>query len=61
MIDHLDSDYDCALAGSDLHALKEEQRLLQSKSTHSQAEQEQLNHVGNQIRFIENKCSIHRS
>jgi len=61
MMDNLESDYDCALAGSDLHALQEEQRQLQSKKTHSQAEQEQLNRVENQIRFIENKCSLHRS
>jgi hypothetical protein len=59
MIDNLESNYDCAQAGNDLHSLKEELQQFKSQPPTSQEEQENLNRIENQIRFIENKCSIH--
>lgn len=60
MIENLESNYDCANAGADLHALKEE--LLELKASvsgsASQQDQERINRIENQISFIENKCSI---
>jgi hypothetical protein len=60
MIHNLESNYDCANAGFDLHALKEELRELRSSAgaNPSKEEQEQLNRIENHISFIENKCSI---
>ncbi|UJF31644.1 DUF2524 domain-containing protein [Paenibacillus hexagrammi] len=61
MIDNLESNYDCAQAGADLHSLKEELNQLASQGGSGKEHQEQLNRIENQIRFIENKCSIHHS
>ncbi|TXK86090.1 DUF2524 domain-containing protein [Paenibacillus sp. N3.4] len=58
MIDHLESNYDCANAGSDLHSLKQEIEQFNSRGATTQEEQEQLNRLENQVHFIENKCSI---
>ena len=61
MIDNLESNYDCANAGNDLHSLKEELQQLQAQDASSQEAKEHLNRIENQIRFIENKCSFHHS
>ncbi|MBD0381178.1 DUF2524 domain-containing protein [Paenibacillus sedimenti] len=58
MIENLESNYDCANAGNDLHSLKEELQQFQSQDDSSQEAREHLNRLENQIRFIENKCSI---
>ncbi|UKS24155.1 DUF2524 domain-containing protein [Paenibacillus sp. HWE-109] len=61
MLDQLESNYDCANAGSDLHQLKQELEQFQSQSAGSGNERdEHRNRLENQIRFIENKCSITR-
>ncbi|MEW9698457.1 DUF2524 domain-containing protein [Paenibacillus sp. SI8] len=59
MINNLESNYDCANAGNDLHSLKEELQQFQTQASSSQEANETLNRIENQIRFIENKCSIH--
>ncbi len=59
MIDNLESSYDCANAGADLHSLKEEWHSLQNAGGLSKEEQDRKNRIENQISFIENKCSIH--
>jgi len=61
MIENLESNYDCANAGNDLHSLHEELAQHRAQAVTSQEAQEQLNRLENQIRFIENKCSIHPS
>jgi hypothetical protein len=60
MIENLESNYDCANAGADLHALKEElQEMKASVSASPSKDQlELMNRLENQISFIENKCSI---
>jgi hypothetical protein len=61
MITNLESNYDCANAGADLHSLKEELQELQSGQTgglSAKETQERINRIENQISFIENKCSI---
>lgn len=58
MMEHLESNYDCANAGADLHSLKEELDHLKAQGTPDKESQELLNRIENQIRFIENKCSI---
>ncbi|NOU86871.1 DUF2524 domain-containing protein [Paenibacillus sp. LMG 31460] len=59
MLDQLESNYDCANAGSDLHSLKQELEQFQGQAASSDNEQEEhRNRLENQIRFIENKCSI---
>ncbi|KIL39793.1 hypothetical protein SD70_18020 [Gordoniibacillus kamchatkensis] len=60
MLNNLESDYDCANAGADLHALKEELQELQASlgADPSQDQLELRNRIENQIAFIENKCSI---
>lgn len=57
MLDQLESNYDCANAGSDLHNLKQELEQFQGQSS-ANDQDEQRNRLENQIRFIENKCSI---
>ena len=58
MLDQLESNYDCANAGSDLHSLKQELEQFQGQADSSDKEQEEhRNRLENQIRFIENKCS----
>lgn len=59
MLNHLESDYDCANAGEDLHQLIEQLASLEAKSTHDQEEQEYINRLQNQIHFIRSKCRIH--
>ncbi|RAV18636.1 DUF2524 domain-containing protein [Paenibacillus contaminans] len=59
MLNHLESDYDCANAGEDLHQLIEQLASLEAKSTHDQEEQEHINRLQNQIHFIRSKCRIH--
>ncbi|WP_068773660.1 hypothetical protein [Paenibacillus sp. FJAT-26967] len=60
MIENLESSYDCANAGLDLHQLKEElQDLRISTASDSTEDKEKVNRIENQISFIENKCSIH--
>jgi hypothetical protein len=61
MITNLESNYDCANAGADLHSLKEELQELKSGQTGgptAKETQERINRIENQISFIENKCSI---
>jgi hypothetical protein len=58
MIDNLESDYDCANAGFDLHSLIEELQSFQGEDKLSLEQQERKNRIENQISFIENKCSI---
>ncbi|OPH54712.1 DUF2524 domain-containing protein [Paenibacillus ferrarius] len=61
MLDQLESNYDCANAGADLHSLKQELEQFQGQAANSDtAQKEQRNRLENQIRFIENKCSITR-
>jgi hypothetical protein len=61
MIENLESNYDCANAGADLHALKEELSELESSQQGNPSKEtlEQINRIENQISFIENKCAIH--
>lgn len=58
MLDHLESDYNCANASDDLHRLKQELTALREQGTEGQETQEQLNRLENQISFIMNKCDI---
>ncbi|MDF2960005.1 MAG: hypothetical protein K0S39_1740 [Paenibacillus sp.] len=58
MIENLESQYDCANAGSDLHELQEQWNTLNSNSDGSKESQDQLNRLENQIHFIKNKCDI---
>lgn len=58
MLERLESDYNCADAGSDLHGLLQEAEQLRAQSNGSKEEEERLNRIENQIRFIRNKCSI---
>jgi hypothetical protein len=60
MIESLESNYDCANAGADLHALKEELQELKAavSASPTQEQLETMNRLENQISFIENKCSI---
>lgn len=58
MLEQLESDYNCAHAGEDLHNLLQEAAQLRSQNGATQEDQEQLNRIENQIRFIRNKCSI---
>ncbi|MEE4568033.1 DUF2524 domain-containing protein [Paenibacillus polymyxa] len=58
MIDNLESNYDCAHAGEDLHQLKQELATLQAQGANDQASKEAINRLENQISFILNKCDI---
>lgn len=58
MLEHLESDYNCANAGDDLHQLLQEAERLRALSGGLKEEEERLNRIENQIRFIRNKCSI---
>ncbi|MCY9658100.1 DUF2524 domain-containing protein [Paenibacillus chondroitinus] len=51
MLNNLDSNYDCANAGNDLHNLIQELEQFEGP-------EEQRNRLENQIHFIQNKCSI---
>jgi hypothetical protein len=60
MLNELESNYDCANAGADLHALKQELAQLTSDGGHrTEEEQQVINRLENQIHFIHNKCDIH--
>ncbi|MFD0959318.1 DUF2524 domain-containing protein [Paenibacillus chungangensis] len=54
----LDSSYDCANASTDLPQLMARLELLQASGEHHQNTQDEINHLNNQIRFIQNKCDI---
>ncbi|RKN86537.1 DUF2524 domain-containing protein [Paenibacillus ginsengarvi] len=58
MLDNLESNYDCASAGDDLHRLLQEAEQLSSSIGGSKEDEERMNRIENQIRFIRNKCSI---
>ncbi|MNQ67966.1 hypothetical protein D3C85_825080 [compost metagenome] len=51
MLENVESNYDCANAGDDLHNLIQELQQFQGS-------EEQRNRLENQIQFIQNKCSI---
>ncbi|MGO4950864.1 DUF2524 domain-containing protein [Paenibacillus sp. DRB1-1] len=58
MIDNLESNYNCANAGQDLHQLKQELAVLQEQGANDQASEEAIHRLENQISFILNKCDI---
>ncbi|MFB9325377.1 DUF2524 domain-containing protein [Paenibacillus aurantiacus] len=59
MLDQLESNYDCANASSDLHQLKQQlDALYAAEDSSSTEQQEAINRLENQIRFIANKCDI---
>lgn len=58
MLDRLESDYDCANAGTDLPQLLDQLAALEAKTGLGQEEQELRNRLENQIHFIRNKCRI---
>jgi len=58
MKEQLESNYDCAQAGDDLHSLLQELESYNSKSSLSPEEQQLRNRLENQIHFIRNKCGI---
>ncbi|PYI50351.1 DUF2524 domain-containing protein [Paenibacillus flagellatus] len=58
MLEQLESDYNCANAGDDLHRLLQEAEQLRGLANASSDDRERLNRVENQIHFIRNKCSI---
>ncbi|MMZ59256.1 hypothetical protein D3C76_1176160 [compost metagenome] len=58
MIDNLESNYNCANAGDDLHQLKQELATLRGQSDESPEAQERIHRLENQISFIMNKCDI---
>lgn len=58
MLDNLESNYDCANAGDDLHQLKQELESLRTQQAEDKESQEMINRLENQISFILNKCDI---
>ncbi|MFC4103874.1 DUF2524 domain-containing protein [Paenibacillus xanthanilyticus] len=58
MVDQLESNYDCANASGDLHQLKQQLDSLYAAGSSSSEQQEEINRIENQIRFIANKCDI---
>ncbi|MDQ0063015.1 DUF2524 domain-containing protein [Paenibacillus harenae] len=58
MLDNLESNYDCANAGDDLHQLKQELESLREQQGEDKESQETINRLENQISFILNKCDI---
>ncbi|WP_274651798.1 DUF2524 domain-containing protein [Paenibacillus humicola] len=59
MLNNLESSYDCSQASEDLHSLRLElESLISGSSERSPEEQEKINRIENQIRFIANKCGI---
>lgn len=58
MLDSLESNYDCANAGDDLHQLKQELESLREQQAEDKETQESINRLENQISFILNKCDI---
>ncbi|OXM88156.1 hypothetical protein [Paenibacillus rigui] len=57
----INSQYDCADAGTDLHELKQQLSALQAEAgPHApQATMDKIHQLKNQIEFIKNKCDIH--
>ncbi|WP_372663374.1 DUF2524 domain-containing protein [Cohnella sp.] len=60
MLDNLESNYNCANAGEDLHQLKQELAALQGKHPENPKSQQAINRLENQISFILNKCDINQ-
>lgn len=59
MIDNLESRYDCANSGQDLHQLQNDlDALLSSNEPSSKEKEERIHRLENQIHFIKNKCDI---
>ena len=58
MLDNLESNYDCAHAGDDLHQLKQELESLREQQPEDKESQETIHRLENQISFILNKCDI---
>jgi len=58
MLDNLESHYNCANAGDDLHQLKQELADLRGRGAEDAESQEMINRLENQISFIMNKCDI---
>ncbi|MBW4838062.1 MAG: DUF2524 domain-containing protein [Paenibacillaceae bacterium] len=58
MLDNLESNYNCANAGEDLHQLKQELASMRGMGQSDPETQEQINRLENQIAFIMNKCDI---
>ncbi|MDU4694917.1 MULTISPECIES: hypothetical protein [Paenibacillus] len=59
MLENLESNYNCANAGEDLHKLKQELASMRGMGQADPETQEQINRLENQIAFIMNKCDIH--
>lgn len=57
MLNELESHYDCARAGEDLHQLLQELDQIRQGSD-AEIDKERMNRIENQIHFIRNKCSI---
>ncbi|MDQ0064047.1 DUF2524 domain-containing protein [Paenibacillus harenae] len=58
MLDNLESNYDRANAGDDLHQLKQELESLRGQQTEDKESHYTINRHENQISFILNKCDI---
>ncbi|URJ49650.1 DUF2524 domain-containing protein [Paenibacillus polymyxa] len=58
MIENLESNYNCANAGQDLHQLKQKLAALQEQGANDQASEDAIHRLENQISFILNKCDI---
>ncbi|MFH5184831.1 DUF2524 domain-containing protein [Paenibacillus sp. TAB 01] len=60
MTDNLNSQYDCASAGEDLHQLQEQLNALHNEqgAATSKEQSDLINRLENQIQFIKNKCDI---
>ncbi|MFF2481120.1 DUF2524 domain-containing protein [Paenibacillus sp. NPDC058071] len=59
MVDNLESNYNCAQAGDDLHQLKQELAALRGSGREDEESQQEINRLENQIQFIRNKCDFH--
>lgn len=55
---NLESNYDCSSASADLPELISELQQLQAQHPLSDDQQQEVNRLENQIRFIRNKCDI---
>ncbi|WP_336786290.1 DUF2524 family protein [Paenibacillus sp. MMO-177] len=61
MTSDLNSSYDCANASTDLPNLISQLDSLRNGSASTAEQQEEINRLENQIRFIQNKCDIPHS
>jgi len=59
MLNQLESNYDCARAGDDLHQLIQELEQLKQSGNGTEDSKQMINRLENQIHFIKNKCDIH--